>query len=405
MPTAFCVCYGGGHVKMIAPVLLKLIELGWDVKVLGLTTAYSYLYSLGIKALGFKDFIDPIKDQYALEIGKILAKGVIHSSVSLEESIAYLGISYAELEKQVGKEEAKKSYEKSGRQAFFPISFMQRICSQLVPDVIVSTNSPRSEKAVVYAAKKLGIPAVVLIDLFLLKNHLLWFSDKNFGDRICVISDYTRDELIRCGRDKEQIIVTGNPSFDILVKGEKKASLFSHLKSKKKILWAPTPEPAYFPAYGVYSDPNLNIKIENNLINIVHNHPDWHLIIRRHPNETKQDCIVSPQVSICNPKDDLKDVLLSSDLVLTTYSTVAIEAHILQKIVLCLEFSPYNALLPLPSYGIAYGVSEWTKVEEKISQILKNLTPLPISIPHVGQATELIVNIIQDLEHNKKSST
>ena len=63
------VCYGGGHVAMVIPVAQRLKELGVEVLVLGLTTAYQQAKNAGLNVVGFKDIIDLGKDVAALEWG------------------------------------------------------------------------------------------------------------------------------------------------------------------------------------------------------------------------------------------------------------------------------------------------------------------------------------------------
>lgn len=402
MPTALFICYGGGHVKMLSPVIKELSVRGWNTPVLGLTTAYDYLSSVGLSPLGFKDFVDLKKDSYALEIGKRLREREDAGKISEKETIAYLGISYAELEEKLGATEARKAYQKSGRQAFFPIFFMERICRSISPDVVIATSSPRAEKAAIYAAKKLKIPSIALNDLFFPKNSLLWFGDKDFGDRVCVLSQLDKERLLSAGRSEEEVVVTGNPIFDILF--ERRENSTTKISStKKRILWVSTPEPAYFPSYDIYSDPNLPLKIEKFLISIVSKYKNWHLTIRRHPNEPSCNLIPTPQVSISCYKDDLISDILSSDLVVTTYSTATLEAHILGKTVLCLELSPYSALFPFPDYGIAHGVSNWNEIEEKISSLVDAPKPLPLAIQKAGNATNLIAETIEELYKKNQS--
>ena len=56
-------------------------------------------------------------------------------------------INLADLHDRLGEAAARQLYEERGRWAFHPIGFMRRLMTKLKPDVVVATNSPRSEAA------------------------------------------------------------------------------------------------------------------------------------------------------------------------------------------------------------------------------------------------------------------
>ena len=93
--------------------------------------------------MDFKELIQP-DDSRAIEHGTRLAEEMHKDSKvqSLEESIAYLGLSYADLEDQLGVVEAKKEFTRKGRQAFLPLAPIRRLFDQIQPDVLLTTNSP-----------------------------------------------------------------------------------------------------------------------------------------------------------------------------------------------------------------------------------------------------------------------
>src|SRR5438128_1956084 len=93
------VTYGGGHVNMILPIIRELASYPKiDIQVLGLTTASHTLAHANIPQFGFKKLIKPA-DERALKKGVILAKDIDHNSnVDYEETVAYLGLSYVDLE-------------------------------------------------------------------------------------------------------------------------------------------------------------------------------------------------------------------------------------------------------------------------------------------------------------------
>jgi hypothetical protein len=93
------VTYGGGHARMVTPVVRALSQYPHiRSESLALTTGGPIFKSEGLPYKGYKDFITP-QDKEALAFGQKLA--AIHhqpdSGMEMEESVAYLGLSYWDL--------------------------------------------------------------------------------------------------------------------------------------------------------------------------------------------------------------------------------------------------------------------------------------------------------------------
>ena len=215
MKPVVMVTYGGGHVAMLAPVALALRERGTPVLFLALTTAGSYLDRLGIPYISYRN-LPGAQDDDVQAWGQELARDLpIGGVVPLEESIAYLGLNYQDMVARLGVEDAKKDYELNGRQTFLPIALFRRWLSIVQPKMVIATNSPRSERAVLEAASELGIPALCVVDLF--GDHALqWIKRPGFATRICVLNEEVRDIFVRAGCRPETLAVTGNPAFERL---------------------------------------------------------------------------------------------------------------------------------------------------------------------------------------------
>jgi hypothetical protein len=84
--------------------------------------------------------------------GSSLMQGLGGPVADPQETVAYLGLSMADLIADVGPEEAELAYRQFGRQAFLPVRTLDRILRQVAPDLVVCTNSPRAERAAVLAA-------------------------------------------------------------------------------------------------------------------------------------------------------------------------------------------------------------------------------------------------------------
>ncbi len=207
------VAYGGGHVNMVLPVVQSLLAQGrHEVLVLGLTTAGSVLARAGVPHIGFRD-LATADDAAALAHGNRLSEGVNSDLVPREETVAYMGLSYADLEAEHGTAAAAAIYAERGRHAFLPTRTLKRLLASYAPDLVVATNSPRAERAALLAARELGIASLCLLDLYPPADGQ-WFKEDGYGSKICVLSSNVKDILVGLGRSADSIVVTGNPAFD-----------------------------------------------------------------------------------------------------------------------------------------------------------------------------------------------
>jgi hypothetical protein len=374
---------------MIVPIVKKLnSERKYKITVLGLTTAGLVLEKNDIPYISFKDIIQS-NDVEALEMGRTLSSNMPEGKVSKEETIAYMGLSYFDLVTRLGKNEAEKQYLLKGRQAFFPITIMERFLSSLQPDLVVATNSPRTERAAIEASKKLGIPSICLIDLFGIAESE-WIAQPQYAHKLCVLNEHVKKLYIEYGRDEEEIVVTGNPAFDRLGDHEKRV-LGLQLKQqkwpdKKVALWASQTETG---------NEQLPREIERQLIEIVRRREDLHLIIRFHPNENIEinDYYEHPRVTISKSSDDLAVLLNAVDVLITMTSTVGLEAHLLGVPVVTVEMSVFAKDAPYAELGISSGIDHYSKLEEAID----NTDSLRMKNENLSKATDNVIMVIKSM--------
>ena len=121
MKKLLMVCYGGGHVKIIAP-LYESLKDSYDITILALTVAGNYLDKLGIPFVRMSDF-DELLTSEVLNLGKkFVGKSTGSLIVPLKETVAYHGLSFRDLIETEGSEAlAHKKYEQIGRAAFLPV--------------------------------------------------------------------------------------------------------------------------------------------------------------------------------------------------------------------------------------------------------------------------------------------
>jgi len=171
MKRVLFVAYGSGHIKMLIPEAQALQASGRaQPVVLALTTAAPVARAAGLDVVQFKDFVQP-GDEAALTRGRQLVQDLGGAVSDPDESAAYLGLSYADLEADLGTGAAEAEYRRRGRQAFLPVRTLTRILQTLRPDVVVATNAPRGERAAIVAAGPLA-NLVLAIALFGMVNWM-----------------------------------------------------------------------------------------------------------------------------------------------------------------------------------------------------------------------------------------
>lgn len=390
MQKILLVSYGGGHINMLLPIAQRLRELKYEVVFFALTTAIDKLKQTDFKYYTYKDFFYNDEVQ---KYGKELVKELDTIKLNDEESIAYLGQNYLELIQKYGEQQAKELYSKSNRQIFNPIESMKHVLENIKPDLVVSTNSPRSEKCIIQASHKLGIKSIALIDLFAIRC-VDWFKDSNFASKICVFSDDVKSYLIENGRDEKDIIVAGNTVFDELVNCHNVESN----EDTYRVLWASQKEPEYFAEFDTKGNPNLPLEIEKKLFEIFKN-KNWQLVVRNHPNETQRNYPEFVEISDSTTK--LIDTLKSVDLVITCTSTVGLEGLVLGKDLITIDMSVFTPTIPFSKYGYSEGINNLEELEDTILNIYKDRFNKKENKYNIKNATENIVIEIENLLNEK----
>jgi hypothetical protein len=406
------VTYGAGHVAMAIPVARLAADNGHKVTVLALTTAQRASFAAGVSTIGYADllaFSSPAARQHGLSLCLDASDS---DPVPRAESIAYHGINFAELVEDLGLDGAQAEYEAKGRHAFLPIRFMKRVLTSLEPDVVVATNSPRSERAAILAARALGIPAVCLVDLFALQE-VQWIGQPQYADRVCVLNSAVRDFLIAHGRQPDEIVVTGNPAFDGLASADACASGRA-LRSARgwddgliNILWASQVEPERHPFDARVGDPKLPRMIEATLRQVVSAETALRLVVRYHPSE---QVVFEPaeRVELSPGGEPLSAVLHAVDLVVVTASTVGLEAHISGRSVISVDLSIFTPDAPYSEMGISKGVQSIDALAKEIKKWAGEFThsglSAPPSSPDQVSATRKILEVIERLERDRRSN-
>lgn len=346
-PRVLFVSYGGGHVEMCLPVMhaLRTEVPDCQVQILALTTAAAIAKRAGEHPLGFHDFCTGEWGERALRYGAQMLDGKQHPDITAKESQAYLGMNFLEWVEEVGEQNAWLRWKESGRKNFHPTRVMQRILKTIKPDLVVTTNSPRSEQAAVEAAIQLHIPTLTMVDLFALQGDT-YLHRSCYADRITVLAESTRHNLLAAGIPDDRIVVTGNPAFDSLNAPSSRkagADLRASLGWEQQfvVLWAGHLEPADAPLN--WAGTALGHAVQEQLVDWVLAHEEVCLAIRYHPNEWHHFTPPKKHARIhwSHPGSDaLMPVLSAADAVVVQATTVGAQAFVAGKQVLGLAFSP-----------------------------------------------------------------
>lgn len=357
-PRWLFVAYGGGHVRMLLPVAELARERGLaDVEFIGLTTARAPIEQAGFRCLGYRDFTGPA-DAQALAQGQALAAQLGPGAVDAQESAAYLGLNYRELQMRDGVAGAAALYARYGRQAFAPLQTMRAFVQRLAPDLVVATSAPRSERAALEAAGALGLPSACLVDLFA-GDEIAWTGQLGFADRVCVLNEAVRQRFVQAGRAPGDVVVTGNPAFDSCAAPVARQAGEALRRQRgwppgRTILFASAPEPREHPFRpGVLGDEQLPARTWQALQALARSQPLCRLVLRLHPSEATSPPAWAEGAELAGQDIALDAVINAVDLVVVLVSTVAVQAHLAGCRVLQVGGALFEDAAPFVEYGLA----------------------------------------------------
>jgi hypothetical protein len=385
------VSYGGGHATMVAPVVKALKNDNFNIQVLGLTMAGQTFSREQIPYLGFQDFLN-LNDHEALKIGQELAKKMHadHTGIPLQESIAYLGLSYMDLVGRVGRVEAEKQFAEIGRQAFCPISILERVFDRIMPDVLVTTNSPRAEEAARIVANRRGVPVVVLTDLLGDDSENLFPRPMNVK-HLCTtcetaLNRYKKSRIVNA----EQYHLVGNPAIDRAM--QFRDSVDVQLRDQMFPAWRDGAKYVMFAETAgficksnrkfVHWQPNQIIDHLSSIyeacqkLNAV-------LLIRPHPS-LSPDLFMewvkkqSSQTVYMVNKTDIYLLFQFMDLFIANLSTTMLEALYMKKPLLIPHFTNSMTILPFDEMGFAFATLFDNQLVADMSRALTDLEALEI---------------------------
>jgi len=389
---------------MILPVIeaLKTQAPALTCVLLALTTGYAKAVAAGVSPLGYKDLLYLVDVDAAMHWGRRLLIGNSNPDVSEEESIAYLGINYLDLITQHGEDGAAAVYAKEGRYGFRPLNFMRQLLDEIQPDVVVATNSPRSERAALDVAIQLGIPTVGLVDLFGQEDDT-YVHQIAKPDWTCVISESVKQRLVGHGFHPKSIAVTGNPAFDGLFSPLTQAVAQAFVKHRgwqwlAPILWAGQIDSTSDTTSEKKDGHKFAENVETTLRDFISSRKDLALVIRYHPSQwhTFHRLPDQERVHFSVPSQEpIHPLILAAKAVVVQNSTVGLESAVAGKPVVSLEHSlAVQSSFSLAAMGVSTPCYSTTELPAMLDKVLSEHTIMPAQFTSDGRAAERVASVI-----------
>lgn len=209
------------------------------------------------------------------------------------------------------------------------------------PSVIISADDadPRCR---IYSllAREYGIPSLLVQQGLTSREYPEWaFFSHNI---IAAMGETSRSAMIAQGIPEERIIVTGHPGFDRLLSQEPDACLPLRDKlgiknGQKMVLF--TSQPYYV---GVFNTPEIRGVMIKAIVEAVNSLEDIILVVKPHPTDNTRELrkLVgkSPKVVIADKTANILHLIKSCDILITFFSTSAMEALYVNKPVINVVF-------------------------------------------------------------------
>ena len=282
-------------------------------------------------------------------------------------------------------------------------AYFQEVLQRIKPDIlIVGCETARVNWSHVLLAKSNGIPILeVQHGIF---THLTMIYPP-ISDKCAVGGEYYKEIYLKGGAKKDQVIVTGWPKLDGLVDQPNR----DLSKTRREVLFATQP-----------IDLDLNLKVIETIGTCFDHLNGVHLIVKPHPREDPkaytETCTLFKSVTLCSNQENTSSLVASADVLITVSSTVAIEAILLDKPIVCLNMSNDESVYT--SSGAALNVTKYEDIIPAIKDALHNDVVLEnladarkvFTYQHTyhrdGKASKRVADLaISMIEDNKRGGT
>lgn len=237
------------------------------------------------------------------------------------------------------------------------ISVLMKVFKIEKPNIIlVLTDGPLPCKIAVLVGRFANIPSLLLLHVGMIGRN--YKCPSFLVDRIAVTGEFAEDILIKCGVDKDRLVVTGRPTYDALVRAEEH---FEKDEICRRLGLDPTRRIV------VYTTENLPPSESEAMVyaicKAVKDFSGLQFVVKVHPSELDlamyQRVTRDIEVDALITRDaNIYEVLYVSDVVITGFSATALDAMMLDKPVITVNFTGLEDPLPFAESGAAIGVYE-----------------------------------------------
>ncbi len=190
------------------------------------------------------------------------------------------------------------------------------------------------------------------------------------------------DVLRHHGASPERLQATGAPWLDELAKRKQ----FPERNPEPTILLAlqHAPKGRRFTMYNL--PPSQYMPMVDALIRVIHRNPGWKLVIRPHPEDRFSNNLrnssrdSSDRVTVDN-STDLWDQLESCDAVVTFFSSVAVDALVMGKPLVTMNFDGTSEKMPYARSGVALEARNETELDQMLMQALEPASDYRVHFP------------------------
>lgn len=227
------------------------------------------------------------------------------------------------------------------------------------PNIIVFYSRPYICEILMLTATQLQIPSLLLAHSGLIGSN--YGNPKLFVNKIATMGSFGKQIMVNSGFNPETIVVTGRPIYDTV----------SHRNPHKKTI--------------LYSTDNFPVakaqEYAYRICKTVKKLPNVRLIIKVHYSERNLDIYHKILRALKLPglvtqKGDLFKLISLCDVLITGYSTTALDAMVMGKPAVTFNFTDEPSPIPYAESGATWGVHSDDELLEALNQLLFN--PLAI---------------------------
>jgi len=262
-------------------------------------------------------------------------------------------------------------------------------------------------------ARRYEVPSLTVQAALISNRPRYW---KLYADTVVAIDQYSRKVYVEHGGvEIDRVVVTGLPRWDRMAQQLRQ---IDHESARIRVR-----EELGFDAKDKFIVlatqpllPSYTHQMVRTVTEAVATFPDRKLIIKIHPRESVERYLnlldtfsdTRPNIQVI-AKTDLPTLLAASELLVTGFSNVALEAALLDKPVLIVNLTDQPDALPFVENGIALGAYSESEVEQKLKALLTNeSTREALRVRRAryfdqnpqlldGQATERVVALIKEM--------